>query len=203
MINILAADKLMLSPKMYATFLLWMLAELFETPARGGRSRQAQARLLLRRGPSSVHRRAGRPAPEDRADHPAHPVQGRGRLFRHPESRSTCRRSSSASSGTASSTPCGRSRRATRRPSGWPPRPCGQPQARHREGDHRAGGRRGARLVPRRKGPARDRRAGLRPAAAQPDRADRARHPPLDHRELRTSTGITRRPSTGSPPTRS
>ena len=30
MINILAADKLMLSPKMYATFLLWMLAELFE-----------------------------------------------------------------------------------------------------------------------------------------------------------------------------
>jgi DNA helicase HerA-like ATPase len=31
MINILAADKLMLAPKMYATFLLWMLAELFET----------------------------------------------------------------------------------------------------------------------------------------------------------------------------
>ncbi len=30
MINILAADKLMLAPKMYATFLLWMLAELFE-----------------------------------------------------------------------------------------------------------------------------------------------------------------------------
>ncbi len=30
MINILTADKLMLSPKMYATFLLWLLAELFE-----------------------------------------------------------------------------------------------------------------------------------------------------------------------------
>jgi len=30
MINILAADKLMLFPKMYATFLLWLLAELFE-----------------------------------------------------------------------------------------------------------------------------------------------------------------------------
>ncbi len=29
-INILAADKLMLSPKLYATFLLWMLSELFE-----------------------------------------------------------------------------------------------------------------------------------------------------------------------------
>ena len=30
MINILAADKLMQSPKMYATFLLWLLSELFE-----------------------------------------------------------------------------------------------------------------------------------------------------------------------------
>lgn len=30
MVNILAADKLMASPKLYATFLLWMLSELFE-----------------------------------------------------------------------------------------------------------------------------------------------------------------------------
>lgn len=30
-VNILAADKLMMSPKLYATFLLWLLAELFET----------------------------------------------------------------------------------------------------------------------------------------------------------------------------
>lgn len=30
-INILAADKLMASPKLYSTFLLWMLSELFET----------------------------------------------------------------------------------------------------------------------------------------------------------------------------
>ena len=31
MINVLAADKLMQSPKLYATFLLWLLAELFES----------------------------------------------------------------------------------------------------------------------------------------------------------------------------
>jgi DNA helicase HerA-like ATPase len=31
MINILAADKLMLSPKLYATFLLWLLSELYES----------------------------------------------------------------------------------------------------------------------------------------------------------------------------
>ena len=31
MVNVLAADQLMRSPKLYATFLLWLLAELFET----------------------------------------------------------------------------------------------------------------------------------------------------------------------------
>jgi DNA helicase HerA-like ATPase len=31
LVNILAADKLMASPKLYSTFLLWMLSELFET----------------------------------------------------------------------------------------------------------------------------------------------------------------------------
>src|SRR5665213_4489680 len=30
MVNILVADKLMQSPQLYATFLLWMLSELFE-----------------------------------------------------------------------------------------------------------------------------------------------------------------------------
>jgi len=35
-INILAADKLMRSPKLYATFLLWLLAELFETLTETG-----------------------------------------------------------------------------------------------------------------------------------------------------------------------
>ncbi|MCJ8297736.1 MAG: DUF853 family protein, partial [Pseudomonadales bacterium] len=30
-VNVLAADKLMRSPKLYATFLLWQLAEMFET----------------------------------------------------------------------------------------------------------------------------------------------------------------------------
>jgi len=34
MVNILAADKLMQSPRLYATFLLWMLSELFESCPR-------------------------------------------------------------------------------------------------------------------------------------------------------------------------
>ena len=36
MINILAADKLMTSPRLYATFLLWMLSELFEELPEAG-----------------------------------------------------------------------------------------------------------------------------------------------------------------------
>ncbi len=36
MINILAADKLMLSPKLYSTFLLWMLSELYEVMPEAG-----------------------------------------------------------------------------------------------------------------------------------------------------------------------
>src|SRR4029077_7019707 len=36
MVNILVADKLMQSPKLYATFLLWMLSELFEELPEAG-----------------------------------------------------------------------------------------------------------------------------------------------------------------------
>ncbi|MCC8981187.1 helicase HerA-like domain-containing protein [Bradyrhizobium acaciae] len=36
MVNILVADKLMLSPRLYATFLLWMLSELFEELPEAG-----------------------------------------------------------------------------------------------------------------------------------------------------------------------
>ena len=44
-INILSADKLMQSPKLYGTLLLWLLSELFETlPEAGG---QAQTGILL------------------------------------------------------------------------------------------------------------------------------------------------------------
>ena len=43
-INILAADKLMENPRLYATFLLWLLSELFEELPEVGDLRQAQAR---------------------------------------------------------------------------------------------------------------------------------------------------------------
>lgn len=60
-INILAADKLMLSPRLYATFLLWMLSELFEElPEAGDLDRPNlvfffdEAHLLFNDAPKSL-----------------------------------------------------------------------------------------------------------------------------------------------------
>ena len=83
--NILAADQLMTSPQLYATFLLWLMSELFEDLPEVGDPRQAEARLLLRRGPSPVRRCAARAAREDRAGGAPDPLEGRRRLFRHAE----------------------------------------------------------------------------------------------------------------------
>lgn len=60
-INILAAEKLMLSPRLYATFLLWMLSELFEElPEAGDMDRPKlvfffdEAHLLFNDAPKSL-----------------------------------------------------------------------------------------------------------------------------------------------------
>ncbi len=55
-VNILAADKLMNNPRLYATFLLWLLSSCSSSFPRSG-SRQAETRLL-RRGASALQRRA-------------------------------------------------------------------------------------------------------------------------------------------------
>lgn len=61
MINILAADRLMLSPRLYATFLLWMLSELFEELPEAGDSDRPkmvfffdEAHLLFNDAPKSL-----------------------------------------------------------------------------------------------------------------------------------------------------
>ncbi len=60
-INILAADKLMQSPKTYATFLLWMLSELFEQLPEAGDTEKPklvfffdEAHLLFSEAPSAL-----------------------------------------------------------------------------------------------------------------------------------------------------
>ena len=85
-VNVLAADKLMRAPRLYATFLLWMLSELFETlPEVGDLDKPKlvfffdEAHLLFDDAPKSA---AGR----DRAGGAPDPFEGRRRLLRHAES---------------------------------------------------------------------------------------------------------------------
>ena len=85
-INILAADKLMENPRLYATFLLWLLSELFEElPEVGDPPKPKlcfffdEAHLLFNEAPKAL-------LDQDRAGGAPDPLEGRRRLFRHPES---------------------------------------------------------------------------------------------------------------------
>ena len=83
--------------------------------ARGGRPREAQARVLLRRGALAVRGREQGVPRAGRAGGAARALEGRRGLLRHaePEGRSAGR--ARASSATACSTRCARSRPTTRR----------------------------------------------------------------------------------------
>ena len=64
--------------------------------ARGRRHRQAQAGVLLRRGPPAVQGRVEGLPRAGRADRPAHPVQGRRHLLRHPDAQGRAHRRAGA-----------------------------------------------------------------------------------------------------------
>ena len=136
LVNVLAADKLMQTPRLYATFLLWLLSELFEELPEVGDLRQAQARVLLRRGAPAVQRRAQGAARQGRAGGAADPLQGRRRLFRHPEPA----RHSRDRAGPARQPRAARAARLhAARPEGGEGRGRDlprQPGVRHRGGDH-------------------------------------------------------------------
>ncbi len=84
-VNVLAADKLMRSPRLYATFLLWLLAELFESlPEVGDPAKPKlvfffdEAHLLFDDALKAL-------AAYDRTGGAVDPVEGRGSVLRHPE----------------------------------------------------------------------------------------------------------------------
>ena len=156
-----------------------------------------EAHLLFNDAPAGAAR-------EDRAGGAADPLQGRRRVSSSRRTRSTCPTRCSASSATACSTRCAPSRRATRRRCKSAARDdARQPEARRREGDHRARRRRGAGVVARREGPPERRRARLRrcrrlrASARSPTTSARALM-----RQLAASPATTTRPSTASRPTR-
>ena len=124
-VTLLEVADVMDKPRLYSTFVLWMLAQLYEALPEVGDLPEAQAGVLLRRGAPAVRRRVRGPARPDRADRAPDPDQGRRRLLRDPGARRTCRRRCCPSSATASSTRCGRSRPTT-------PTRCARPRARSR-----------------------------------------------------------------------
>ena len=68
MVNVLDCVKLVQNPTLYASFLLWMLSELFESLPEAGDLEKPKLGVLLRRGAHALPRRAGGPRAEDRAD---------------------------------------------------------------------------------------------------------------------------------------
>jgi DNA helicase HerA-like ATPase len=84
-ISVLAADKLMMNPRLYATFLLWLMSELFEVlPEVGDPDKPKlvfffdEAHLLFDEAPQGADRSRRTGGPPD-------PLERRRRLFRHAE----------------------------------------------------------------------------------------------------------------------
>ena len=162
-INILAADKLMKTPRLYATFLLWMLAQLFDKLPEVGDPEKPklvfffdEAHLLFNEAPEGA-------AGAGRARHAPDPLQGRRRLLRHAE---PARRAQLRLGPARQPHPARAARLHAHRAEGHPRRRRDlppQPQARYRARDPGAEGRRGAGV-----GAARRRRAVDGPAHADP-----------------------------------
>ena len=90
MINLLAADRLMMAPKLYATFLLWLLSELFEELPEVGDPDKPKLVFFFDEAHLLFDERAARAARQGGAGGPPDPLQGCGRLLhlaepaRHP-----------------------------------------------------------------------------------------------------------------------
>ena len=173
-INILAADKLLNSPRLYATFLLWMLSELFEQlPEVGDLDKPKlvfffdEAHLLFDEAPKVLIERIELVVrlvrskgvgvffvTQNPLDVPDSVLAQLGNRVQHAL-RAFTPRDQKAVKAAASTM------RAN-------------PEARHRDRDHRARRRRGAGQPARREGPAERHRARLRDPARQPDRPDHA-----------------------------
>ena len=202
-VNVLAADQLMNSPKLYSSFLLWLLAELFEQLPEVGDPEKPklvfffdEAHLLFDEAPKALLEKVEQvvrlirskgvgvyfvtqnplDVPERVLGQLGNRVQHALRAFtpQRPEGGEDRRRDAAAES-----------------------------KAQGREGHHRAWRGRGAGQPARREGPAADRRARVHRAAGQPGRPAYARASAGNACSARRCWRSTRRPSTANPPTRS
>ena len=162
---------------------MWLLAELFEQLPEVGDLRQAEARLLLRRGAPALRRRDEGVPRVGRAHGADDPLEGRRRLLRHAGADRPPERGARPARQPRSSTRCARSRPRT-------PTRCGRPCARTRSRSSttsrscsRASGRRGGG-----DGAVGDGRADARRAHAPARRRARAwRRPPTSRAPRKAS----------------
>ena len=181
MINILVADKLLQSPRLYATFLLWMLSELFEElPEVGDLPKPKlvfffdEAHLLFNDAPKALMDKIEQVVrlirskgvgvyfvTQNPIDVPDRVLGQLGNRVQHAL-RAFTPRDQKAVAAAAADVPA-------------------QSQARHRQGHHGARQGRGAGLVPGRQRHARDGRARDGAAALGADRADHAGRAQGDH----------------------
>ncbi len=182
-VNILAADKLMRAPRLYATFLLWMLTELFaHLPEVGDLDTPKlvfffdEAHLLFTDAPKNL-------LTADRAGRASHPLQGRRRLFRHAES---ARRAGHGAGPARQPHPARAARLHAARPEGGAGGGgdlSSEQGFRHGRGDHAAWGRRSAGVDARRQGDARNGRPRADRAAERAGRDDHGGGTPGGDRE--------------------
>ncbi len=183
-VNILAGDKLMGSPRLYSTFLLWLLSELFEQlPEVGDLDKPKlvfffdEAHLLFNEAPAALLEKIEQVVrlirskgvgvyfvTQNPLDIPDTVLGQLGNRVQHA---------------LRAFTP--RDQKAVK---GCCPDPARQSEVRCRDGDHRAWRRRGAGFLPRRAGPARRRRACLHPAAGVAHRPADGRGAPGGDQEL-------------------
>ena len=145
-VTLLEVADVMDRPRLYSTFVLWMLAQLYETLPEVGDLPKPKLAFFFDEAHLLFTDASEAADGADRAHRAAHPVQGRRRLLRDPGADRRARRPSCPSSATASSTRSGRSRpddadalRKTART--FPVTDA----LRRRADDHLAGHRRGAR----------------------------------------------------------
>jgi hypothetical protein len=168
-VNILAADKLMNAPRLYATFLLWMLSELFERlPEVGDPDKPKlvfffdEAHLLFNDAPKVLL---------ERIELVVRLVRSKGvGVYFVTQNPLDVPDTVLASWATACSTPCAPSPARPEGRQGHGRDHARQPQAEHRGRHHRAGRGRGARQPARRQGPPQRDRAPVRHPARQPHR---------------------------------
>jgi hypothetical protein len=121
MVNVLAADKLMQSPKLYATFLLWLLSELFEAlPEVGDPEKPClvfffdEAHLLFDDAPDALM---------DKVEQVVRLIRSKGvGVYFVTQNPIDIPEKVAGQLGNACSTPCARSPRATRKRSRQRPR---------------------------------------------------------------------------------